>query len=443
MNKNILPFIFLLALVKVDAQKIFTLAGNGIAGFSGDGGPAYAAKINTPFGVAIDKQGNTYISDSQNNRIRKVTPGGIISTFAGTGVAGLSGDSGAAISAKLNQPCGITVDTAGNVFFADRINHRIRMINKLGIIYTVAGSVSGFFGDGGPATSARLTSPGGVAVDRAGNIYIADTNNDRIRKVGTNDTIMTIAGGGTLTIENITATRAVLATPRDVAVDTLGNVFFTDSNFDRVRKVNAIDSINTIAGTGVYGFAGDGGPATSAQLREPYSVDVDAAGNIFIADLHNWRIRKVTSTGTITTIAGSNVQGYGGDGGFATAAALYGPTSVVVNASGDIYIADDFNERIRKVCMSACLAGVQYYDEQEKLFSLYPNPNSGSFNLDLHLQSEKAKFTLINILGQTAFEQEVLDGNNFIQTFDIAKGIYQYALIENNSITKTGKVLIE
>ncbi len=425
------------------AQKIYTLAGNGNQGYSGDGGPAFSSQLNSPIGVAIDPSGNIYVSDTQNHRIRKITPSGIITTFAGTGTAGFSGDGGPASLARINQPCGIALDTAGTVFFADRFNHRIRKIDKLGNINTVAGSTTtaGFSGDGGPALSAKLSSPGSVAVDRAGNIYIADTNNDRIRKVGKNDTITTVVGGGTLTSENITATSAALATPWDVAVDTSGNIYLTDSNNNRVRKVNSGGLINTIAGTGVYGFAGDGGNATSAQLKAPYGVELDGLGNIYISDSYNYRVRKINTLGKISTVAGSAAQGYGGDGGLATLAALNIPTSVAIDAIGDLYIADDGNHRIRKTCQSNCLAGVENLNAFFDPISISPNPNNGSFIVNTGFV--KSKFILVNSIGQIVFEQEIVGGENAIQTKDLPQGLYHYILFQNEMQKSSGKIVIE
>jgi len=331
---------------------IATVAGNGSYKFSGDGGPGTAASLNYPLGVAVDAVGNLYIGDQDNNRIRKVTPAGIITTAAGNGQRGYSGDGGPATAASLNFPWGVAVDAAGNLYIVDYWNHRIRKITPGGTISTVAGNGRyGYSGDGGPATAASLNFAWGVAVDAAGNLYIADGSNDRIRKVALGETITTVAGNGQrgYSGDGGPATAASLNGPAGVAVDAAGNLYIADYSNNRIRKVTPGGTITTVAGNGVRQYSGDGGPATAASLSSPSGVAVDAAGNLYIADNGNIRIRKVTPGGTITTVAGNGVQGYSGDGGPATSAALNGPNSVVADAAGNLYIADTRNDRIRKV----------------------------------------------------------------------------------------------
>jgi sugar lactone lactonase YvrE len=336
---------------------INTVAGDGIRGYSGDGGAATSAEVNIPYGLAVDSAGNIYIADLENNRIRKVTAStGIISTVAGNGTAGYSGDGGAATSAEINFPYGVAVDSAGNIYIADFGNQRIRKVTaSTGIISTVAGDgIVGYSGDGGPATSAELDSPTGVAVDGAGNIYIADLGNYRIRKVTVSTgKISTVAGDGIqgYSGDGGPATSAELYYATGVAVDTAGNIYISDVVNVRIRKVTAATGIiNTVAGDGAGGFSGDGGPATSAELSSPWGVAVDTAGNIYISDVSNQRIRKVTaSTGIINTVAGDGTVGYSGDGGAATSAELNYPYGVAVDSAGNIYIADTVNNRIRAV----------------------------------------------------------------------------------------------
>ena len=328
---------------------ITTVAGSGIYGFSGDGGPATSAELSYPFGVAVDASGNLFIADSDGNRIRKVSANGIITTVAGNGSTGFAGDGGPATSASLSQPGGVTVDVSGNLFIADTLNNRIRKVSANGIITTVAGNGSvGFAGDGGAATSATLSQPEGVTVDAVGNLFIADTLNGRIRKVSANSIITTVAGGGRLG-DGGPATLAELSFPFGVAVDAFGNFFIADSLNNRIRKVSANGIITTVAGNGSVGFAGDGGPATSASLSQPEGVTVDTSGNLFIADRDNNRIREVSVTGIITTVAGNGTGGFSGDGGPATSASLSLPYGVAVDAHGSLFIADGLNNRIRKV----------------------------------------------------------------------------------------------
>ncbi len=340
-----------------NAAAISTVAGTGTAGFSGDGGPAAAAQLNLPNDAAVDAAGNVYIADASNHRIRKIdAASGNISTIAGTGsTSGNLGDGGPATAARLHTPGGVAADAAGNVYIADSIQHRIRKIDaSTGNISTVAGSaaISGPLGDGGPATSARLNIPIGVAVDAAGNIYIADRDNLRIRKVDTAGVITTIAGTGTsgYNMDGIAATAAQLSNPTGVAADAAGNVYIADAANRRIRKIDAVSgTISTIAGTGIAGFSGDGGPAASAQLSNPYGVALDAAGNLHIADTNNNRIRKVDTAGVITTVAGTGSANFSGDGGAATLAQLSGPRGLAADGLGNLYIADGDNNRIRKV----------------------------------------------------------------------------------------------
>ena len=332
---------------KVDATgTITTIAGTGEYGFGGDGGPASQAQLFYPRGVAVDGPGNVYIA--AGSRIRKVDSTGTITTIAGRG-GFFGGDGGPAVEAQFHYPSGMAVDVAGNLYIADTGNHRIRKVDATGTITTIAGRT--FSGDGGPASQAQLSEPEGVAADRAGNVYIADSNNHRIRKVDATGTITTIAGTGEsgFSGDGGPASQAQLSLPRGVAVDGLGNLYIADRSNSRIRKVDLTGTITTIAGSGAYGFGGDGGPASQAQLSEPYGVAVGGLGNLYIGDRNNQRIRKVDLTGTITTIAGTGERGFGGDGGPASQAQLSEPEGVAVDEAGNLYIADSFNYRIRKV----------------------------------------------------------------------------------------------
>jgi trimeric autotransporter adhesin len=332
---------------------ITTIAGTDVWGYSGDGGPATSAKLYAPAGVAVDRQGNVYVATYQDHRVRKVSAGGTISTFAGTGVAGFSGDGGPATSAKLYAPKGVAVDGQGNVYIADSNNFRVRKVTSTGTITTFAGGGKpGVLGDGGPATSAALRNPFGVAVDGQGNVYIADTDNMRVRKVSAGGTITTIAGTGVQgsSGDGGPATSALLRFPDAVAVDAQRNVYIADRENNRVRKVSPGGTITTFAGTGVNNFSGDGGPARSAGLQLPHGVAVDGEGNVYITA--ESRVRKVSVGGTISTLAGGG-RASPGDGGPATAAQLKGVWGVAVVGKGFVYFSE--GGRLRKVTVGTAL----------------------------------------------------------------------------------------
>ena len=320
--------------------------------FAGDGGPAVDARLSRPTGVTVDAAGNLYIADSGNHRIRRVDPSGIITTIAGTGEEGFSGDSGPATEAQLRCPSRVATDGSGNLYIADRCNARIRKVDPAGIITTVAGTGErGDGGDGGPATEAQLRSPNGVATDGSGNLYIADFGNFRIRRVDSSGIITTIAGTGEqgFSGDGGQAIDAQLGNPIDVTVDAAGNLYIADQSNRRIRRVDSSGTISTVVGNGASGFSGDFGPATEARLRFPSSVAADAAGNLYIADTFNYSIRRVDSSGTISTVAGNRVPGFSGDSFPAIDAQLEDPIDVTVDAAGNLYIADQQNHRIRRV----------------------------------------------------------------------------------------------
>jgi len=340
---------------------IYTVAGTGAPGFSGDGGPATSAKLSGPSGVAVDTAGNLYIADTLNNCIRKVTADGTISTFAGTGALNPLGDGGPATKAAITEPSSVAVDAAGNVYIADTLNARVRKVAPGGIISTVAGhSVIGYTGDGGPATSAALSLITGLAVDSSGNLFIADSANHRVRKVNPSGIISTFVGNGLFRFsgDGGPATSATFYLPESIAVDAMNNIYVADTNNDRIRKIDPSGIISTVAGSGTLGFSGDKGPATAASMLLPFAVAVDLAGNLFIADTDNNRIRMVAPSGIITTYAGTGTYGYTGDGGPATSATLKNPLGLATDASGNLYIADNQNSVIRKVTPSGIISTI-------------------------------------------------------------------------------------
>lgn len=397
---------------------ITTIAGTGIAGYSGDGGPATSAKISFPIDLVIDSKGDILFSDSGNNRIRKISTTGIITTIAGTGAAGFGGDGGVATSAKLNRPYGLNLDSSGDLYFADHLNQRIRKVDTAGTIHTVAGNgTAGFSGDGGLATSAKLNFPDDVLPDSSGNFYITDHLNRRVRKVNASGMISTFAGNGgggcsgdgglatnasfgkptglliysgslvsgvpTLLVGNACQARirgvnlstniiqtfagsakgfdgngskalsSKFLSPAGVMVDESGDLLIGDGGNNEVRKVNASTTVVTaFAG----GYLGNGGAGTSASLDTPENIAFDKSGNLYIAETNGNRIRKLSTTGVITTFAGTGVSGYSGDGGKATSAHLWFPYGVTADSAGNVYIADSGNNVIRKVNTAGTIA---------------------------------------------------------------------------------------
>ena len=331
---------------------ISTVAGTGTAGYTGDGGAGGSAELNGCSAVTADSAGNLYIADSGNNVIRKLAKNGIITTVAGNGTAGYTGDGAAATASELNTPQGVALDSAGNLYIADSGNNVIRKVTlSTGLIATVAGDGTlGYLGDGAAATSAYLQTPGAVYVDTTGNILIADTGNNVVREVNTAGIISTIAGdsAGTTLGDGGAATSATLYNPEGLAEDSSGNIYISDGGHERIRLVNTSGIISTIAGIPFPGYSGDGGPAVTAELNGPKGIALDGSGDLFIADYFNSSIRMVAPNGVITTVAGNAAtQGFSGDGGPATAAQLNFPSGVAVGPGGILYIADYYNNRIR------------------------------------------------------------------------------------------------
>ena len=413
------------SVLKVDPKGILTrLAGTGRYGSSGDGGPAISAPLAWPAGLAVDASGKVYISENAGHRIRRVSPDGTIDTVAGNGNPGNSGDGGPAINAQLNYPSGVAVDAAGNLYIADTGNKRVRKVSPEGVMTTVAtgiqhaegvavdasgnvyitdyvvgkapcdedcdapyigrivrvtsnGIVDTIAGGGswktnyepgdqdenGPATKAILQTPRGIAVDAAGTLYISDTENNRVRKFSPGGVITTAAGinagAFACTLNRINVRQPPLKCPVGVALDSSGNLYVADTGNHRIRKVSPQGDTASIAGNGVSGvFWGDGGPAQDASLFYPFGVAVDGFSNLYIADAGNSRVRKVAPDGVITTVAGNGSSGYSGDGGPATSAQLRAPAGVAVDASGNLYIADLSDHRIRRVSASGIITTV-------------------------------------------------------------------------------------
>ncbi len=424
---NRILFILLFFPCIAGAQIITTIAGSGsAAGFSGDGGPATAALMGRLFGLACDAAGNIYVSDFTNNRIRKVNTSGVISTYAGNGSGSTSGDGGPATAAGLNGPSELAL-YGNSLFIAEHNSSRVRKVDiTTGIITTYAGTgLNGYSGDGGPATAAKISRPYGIGVDNAGNVYIPDQDTHRMRKVDTFGIITTFAGTGTsgYSGDGGPATLAKIHLADDIKCDTSGNIYFCDFLNDAVRKIDTSGIITTIAGTGIAGFSGDGGPATAAQLFGPSAVLPDLYGNIYICDADNHRLRMINPSGIISTVAGIGTAGFSGDGGPAVSAEVNRPNDMVFDAAGDLYICDIENHRVRKI--SPPPGDNSYLSSQLTLqsqTSVYPNPVSEFLNVSCSISINS--IAIANLDGQVVYSSKYNSGEVQVNVTDFPAGIY-------------------
>ena len=410
--------------------KIITIAGNGVYGFSNDGYAATNAELYGPRNIAVNSIGDVYFVDYFNLRVRKIDTSGIITTIAGNGTHGYSGDSSLGSSAQVN-PMGVAVDKKGNVYISDAA-YTIRKVNTLGIITTIAGIPvdSAYAGNGVLATNATFAGPRGIAVDTFGNIYIADAPSNVVRKIDAlTGIITTVAGNDTAgySPDGSLAIHAMLDSPLAVAVDLSGNLFITDYKNNIVRKVDPTGIINTYAGTysggPVSGYTGDNGLATAATLNRPAAIAVDTAGNLYIPDANNNVIRKVNkTTGIITTVVGNGTAGFGGDTYNALGANLYTPFGVAVDVYGSMYIGDANNQRVRKA-YSASLGVNSVFVNTD--IDVYPNPSSGQITLSGLNAADQV--SVYDMLGRQVSENwNVLAGGS-TQTFNVsplATGVY-------------------
>jgi len=458
--RRIIIILILFFTINSNAQIITTVAGIDTAGFSGDNGHATDAKLNYPLGVTVDVSGNIYISDEMNNRIRKVDTNGIITTFAGTGVFGYNGDNKMSTNAEITDGCYLFMRNDGNLYLADELNGRIRKINIRDTITTIAGSaIIGCIGDNGFATLAQLGNPAGITIDGMGNIYYADDGCSRVRKIDTAGIITNFAGSDSIGFAGNggPADSAALFNPVDVAIDSKGNVYISDLINNMIRKVDIHKIITTFAGTGAFGYTGDGGPATAATFNYPEGLAVDGAGNVFFADQGNNVIRKIDTLGIITTVVGDgygagltdslsglHIGGFSGDGGPATAAELYLPAGIAFDVWGNLYIADWYNQRIRKVTN----VGVPLKQSEVRgaeswsIVSVYPNPANTLINFQFSTPID-ATIKITNIEGQVL--QTVPVSNATMASINIAgyaPGMYLYQVV-TKAETQVGKVVKE
>jgi trimeric autotransporter adhesin len=447
MKRSLIHLVFGLFLscfsLNANSQVITTIAGNGSAGYTGDGGQATAAQINSPCGMAIYGN-NLYFGNVYASCVRKINlTTGIITTLAGGGTSGL-GDGGQATAATVGNPYGVAVDRMGNVYIAEEGRARIRKVNTAGIITTVAGNgTPGYSGDGGAATNAMIYDPNGLAVDLKGNIYIADAGKNCVRKVDTFGIISTFAGTGTAGFsgDGGAATAAMLSHVVDVATDSAGNVYITDYNNARLRKVDTFGIITTIAGNGIIGYTGDGGAATAASCNKPQGMYVDGAHNLIITDINNHAIRKISPGGIINSIAGNGTPGYSGDNGPATAALLNRPTKAIGDASGNLYICDFNNNCIRKITYSSSTTNVGTERRNTSKLIISPNPNRGSFTcLFVSPVNEPVQIIITNLAGQKVKELVTSTNRQESIQLDVPEGVY---LFSGNILAQTISEIIQ
>ncbi len=436
-KQNLIAVCLLLFALGVKAQTISTVAGNGTGGYSGDGSAAISAELQTPIGVSMDVAGNMYISDQHNNCIRKVNVSGTISTFAGSGTTfGFSGDGGAATAAKLYQPNRVAVDGSGNVYIIDQGNWRIRKVDLSGTITTFAGNgTSGFTGDGGAATAAQIVMEG-IAINASGDLYIGAST--CIRKVSASTGMISTIAGNPSTAgfsgDGGLATAAQFNNASDLVFDAAGNLYICDQA--RIRKINTSGIISTIAGNGTTGITGDGGPATAATI-DPTGIAVDASGNIYFAQTNEQIIRKIDAAGTITKVAGNGSMGFSGDGGPATAAEFTFPAQVATDGLGNIYIADQNNQRIRKV--STGTSSISPIGLDRLALDISPNPASDLININLTAEKrETIKIAITNVVGH---EVQVITAYTNTPTnvsLNVPAGVYFVtAMLSNATLCKT------
>jgi sugar lactone lactonase YvrE len=429
MKKYLLVFIISIEFTASRAQVINSVAGNGTSGYTGDGGSATSAELNNPITAISDTSGNIYISDCYNFSIRKVDLNGNISAFAGTGVQGYSGDGGAATSAQLNFLGGLAIDDSGNVYVADASNSVVRKINRSGIITTIAGNgTSGYSGDGGPAISAQLGVPSGIALDHDGCVFIVDMQFGCLRKVDGAGIISTIIPV------------SQLLSPTSVVLDSKSNLFICNTAAQQIIKSDTIGNYIVYAGTGAIGFAGDGGPATSAKFNFPnysgpgpiISIGLDKNDRLYIPDCFNNRVRRIDTSGIIHTIAGTGVSGFSGDGGIPTSAKLSAPAGVSVDAIGNIFIADWGNQRIREIRVPNGVSEIIKRD-----ITIYPNPSGGIFTV------ESNQSGIIEITGEEGLLLErhiITPYSNEIHLKLLEAGIYNYQFISKSGLITVGKL---
>ncbi|MDD2698083.1 MAG: putative Ig domain-containing protein [Arcobacteraceae bacterium] len=383
---------------------VSTIAGSGIGTFADDTGTSASFKL--PNGVAIDSSGNIFVADSSNNRIRKITPHGVVTTVAGSASGTFGGFAdGNETSARFKKPSGIAIDSNGNIFVADTTNNRIRKITPDGVVSTFAGSGTATFADG-TGTSASFKNPNGVAIDSSGNIFVADYGNNKIRKITPQGVVTTVAGSGTATFADGTGTTASFKNPNGVAIDSSGNIFVADTGNNKIRKITPDGVVSTFAGSGTATFAD--GTGTTASFKNPNGVAIDSSGNIFVADTGNNKIRKITPDGVVSTFAGSGTATFAD--GTGTSASFSSPNGVAIDSSGNIFVADSSNNKIRKITNATILSGTPTNDDvgvHDVNLTLSDGVNEVAHNFQITVNSLNSAPTAITLSSYTVRENDI------------------------------------
>jgi len=419
--------------------------GGGVDGI-GDGLTKDSAIIKGGEGF-FDYSGNFYLADNIESRIRKINSAGKITSIAGTGINGYNGDNIQATAAQLNMPISVKCDQHGNLYISDSHNSRIRKIDiTTGIISTIAGNgTAGYAGDGGPSTASTLNSTAGICFDKHDNLYICDWYNHCIRKINNTGIITTFAGNGSngFSGDGGPATHAQLFYPNDITSDDTGNIYILDFANYRIRKVDTFGNIYTIAGNGSYGYSGDGGTAVNAEFHFlEYGLLFDTVShNLYVNDFYNDRIRRIDKHGIISTIAGTGVVGYSGDGGLATAAQINHPGVANLDTCGNLYFCD-LNYVIRKIEFDFC-PGTNEVNKSYIINKLvvYPNPIIDNLNID-NLKTPST-YQLTNLIGKTTLQGTLKEGNNTISLQYLPPGMYLLELIGEDGERVVRKVVKE
>ncbi len=426
--------------------KIRTIAGTGVQGYSNDGFVATTADLHGPITIAVDPiSGNPTFVDFFNNRVRRINiTNDIISTIAGSGLGGNNGDSSVATAADMD-PHAVAFDKHGNMYIADAVYAVIRKVNTAGIIVTIAGKsgIHSHTGDNGPAVNATFSSPCGLAVDSSGNIYIADASNNVVRMIDATGVITTVAGNDTAGFSGDLgpATDARLDSPYAVATDLSGNLYITDYRNDVIRKVDGAGIISSYAGMNAsYGYSGDNGAANLAMLNKPAGIATDTAGNLFIADANNNVIRKVDKSGVISTVAGNGSAGFGGDLGNALGANMRTPFAVATDKAGNLYICDANNQRIRAVYRDVTAVNSVFTGNG---VNVYPNPSAAQITLNGLTKADRV--SVYDLMGRETGNNWTVNADG-AQTFNVqslAAGVYVVRVFDAAGNTKAITQLVK